>query len=316
MEAATLLDARHLAVWERNDKVLIEFNRLPAGESLTVIHHQDLQSLFYRLLAERSGEFAWENQECGPALWQASITRRPFVSLTVGEVIREKPQARLLLETAQVDIVEVVDEPFDKVCREQRLSEDEVQAQLNASAPMEKNQVRAEDWPLSLLLDYIIYNHHGYIYRIAPQIKKLLARLTLTEGSQSTDFFIMKKYFELMTEELFIHLQKEEYIFFPIIRALIRAGEKEILPRVSLRLGDPAVAMEEEDQAISVFMANIRRVTDNYTLPAKASDAEWLLLTLLREFEVDLDQHMYLESKVLFNKALALEKKLTVRSAV
>jgi regulator of cell morphogenesis and NO signaling len=316
MEAPILLDTRHLTAWERNDAVFAQFDRLPPGGSLSVLHYQDLQTLFCRLMAERAGEFTWESQECGPIFWRASITRRSPCTPTVGEVIRQRPQARVMLEEVEVDICETLDEPFHEVCRKFGLPAGVLQAQAKATSAGEKTPARAGEWPISFLLDYIIQNHHGHIYKVVPQIKVLLSRLTELEGSQYTDLFIVKKYFELLTEELFIHLHKEEYLFFPIIRSLVRAGERGTPPNPSLlfrRIGDPATVLEEEDQAITGLLENIRRVTGNYTLPKKANAVEWLLYTLLREFDEDLHQHIYLESKVLFSKALALEQELTSR---
>ncbi|HEY3706825.1 MAG TPA: hypothetical protein VGL22_17310 [Terracidiphilus sp.] len=55
-------------------------------------------------------------------------------------------------------------------------------------------------------------------------------------------------------------------------------------------------------------MAEIRRLSSDYTPPAGACPTFLNFYISVREFEQDLHQHIHLENNILFPKAVALEQ--------
>ena len=68
--------------------------------------------------------------------------------------------------------------------------------------------------------------------------------------------------------------------------------------------------MEMEHEVVGENLEEIRRLSDNYTLPEDACASYSLLYRMLDEFEEDLHLHIHLENNILFPKALDLEKQL------
>ena len=72
----------------------------------------------------------------------------------------------------------------------------------------------------------------------------------------------------------------------------------------------PINVMEMEHESVGIAMAEIRTLSNNYSIPADACTTYKLYFELLEEFESDLHQHIHLENNILFPKAIELERKI------
>ena len=66
--------------------------------------------------------------------------------------------------------------------------------------------------------------------------------------------------------------------------------------------------MTSEHEAAGAMLAEIRRLSDNYTTPVGACPTYQAYYDGLREFEQDLHQHIHLENNILFPRAIAMER--------
>jgi regulator of cell morphogenesis and NO signaling len=106
-------------------------------------------------------------------------------------------------------------------------------------------------------------------------------------------------------------MQKEEQILFPVIKELVAGKKKSVKTAIPFgTLRNPIRVMEEEHEGAGEDMENIRRLSNNFTVPADACFSYRLLYKQLEEFEQDLHQHVHLENNILFPKAIALENEL------
>ncbi|MEO8016029.1 DUF2249 domain-containing protein [Polaromonas sp.] len=71
----TPVDVRKLALHDRYPVASAAFNLLDAGESMELVHDQDLKTLKRLFESSLPGKFSWVGVEQGPAVWRASITR-------------------------------------------------------------------------------------------------------------------------------------------------------------------------------------------------------------------------------------------------
>ena len=92
-----------------------------------------------------------------------------------------------------------------------------------------------------------------------------------------------------MIGELEIHMKEEELILFPGIREGHGA-----------RLAEPIAAMRVDHDEQNGEAAEIRRLTEDLTLPPGACSTWTNLYEGLTEFLADLDEHIRLENDVLF----------------
>ncbi|MHB2020569.1 MAG: hemerythrin domain-containing protein, partial [Candidatus Xenobia bacterium] len=93
--------------------------------------------------------------------------------------------------------------------------------------------------------------------------------------------------------ELRPHLNKEERVLFPAMRA----GEGWVQAPIQ-------VMMSEHDHAGDLLLA-LRTTTAQYTPPESACASYRALYAGLSELEQDLHRHIHLENNVLFPRAIA-----------
>ncbi len=69
------LDVREMIPRERHSTIFARFDALNAGETLRLINDHDPKPLYYQLMAERPGMFAWEPEQQGPEVWVIRIRK-------------------------------------------------------------------------------------------------------------------------------------------------------------------------------------------------------------------------------------------------
>ena len=201
---------------------------------------------------------------------------------TVREIALEQPHSIRVFERFGIDYCCGGRKPLAEACVEKQLPVDEVLAALesasNSAAPLPVDWSQAT---LGKLIDHIVATHHVYV-------KKLLA---------------------LLDEELIHHLGKEEHVLFPYTAklegALISGGAHPEACFGSIE--SPIAMMTSEHDAAGALVAEIRRLSDNYTTPVEACPTYHAYYDGLKEFEQDLHQHIHLENNILFPRAIAME---------
>jgi regulator of cell morphogenesis and NO signaling len=164
------------------------------------------------------------------------------------------------------------------------------------------------DWnqaPLGDLITHILDAHHVFIRRESPRIEGLLAKVVNRHGANHPELKELQDVFGAMSQELAMHLLKEEQVLFPLIERLV-AGAPAPMP-----LHCPVSRMFEEHEDAGELLQSIRRLTSNFTLPPEACMSYRALYQALEEFERDLHQHIHLENNILFPKAIRLEESVS-----
>lgn len=170
-------------------------------------------------------------------------------------------------------------------------------------------QAQSVDWntaPLPALIKHIVSRHHEYLKLELPRLAQRLNKaMAARENTESDTLARLADVFYPMQEELELHMHKEELMLFPAIEQLARSGGAALFPFGSL--SNPIrVMMAEHDSAFD-GLAEIRRMTRNYELPADARANLRELFAGFDALERDLRQHIHLENEILFPRALSLE---------
>jgi regulator of cell morphogenesis and NO signaling len=74
-------------------------------------------------------------------------------------------------------------------------------------------------------------------------------------------------------------------------------------------VANPIAQMEHEHDNAGEALAEMRRLTSDYSLPADACPTFAELYQSLQELEADLHEHIHLENNILFPKAVAAEER-------
>ena len=94
--------------------------------------------------------------------------------------------------------------------------------------------------------------------------------------------------------ELLNHMEKEERILFPMI-----------LSGRTVQIGHPIRIMEIEHEDAAKKLSQIRRLTNNFTLPGDACDSFKAYWQELETVDRELRFHIHLENNILFSEVLA-----------
>jgi uncharacterized protein (DUF2249 family) len=70
-----LLDVRAIPPARRHTLILETFNALKPDEGFVLVNDHDPKPLYYQFEAEYTGQFTWNYQEQGPAVWRVRIGR-------------------------------------------------------------------------------------------------------------------------------------------------------------------------------------------------------------------------------------------------
>lgn len=170
-----------------------------------------------------------------------------------------------------------------------------------------------KSWNLDDLVDHIMNTHHAYLKANYPLILKLIDKLE-ESTSQKEVIKELKKLFTEFTDDVAIHLVKEEEVLFPYFKRLAesKSDGSKVEPATFGNLERPIEMMEEEHDDSHDTMERIREITNNFTAPSEAEPSIHFLYYKLQEFDEDMEAHHEIEDKLLFKKASELEKELKI----
>lgn len=166
------------------------------------------------------------------------------------------------------------------------------------------------DSKLSVLIDYILEKHHTFANYELEHLPPLVDKVTRVHGEYHPVLFDVKRLFEALCEDLSHHFRKEEIVLFPYIRELedarLRGNPAPTAPFGTIE--NPVTIMVSDHERAAEILREMRKITDDYLLPAGACPSFTGMYYRFVELERDLHQHIHLENNLLFPKAVSLEK--------
>ncbi len=155
------------------------------------------------------------------------------------------------------------------------------------------------------LIDHLLQTHHAFTRAEMARLMPLMTKVAGVHGERHPELMLIRATVQDLFNDLGPHLQKEEQVLFPYIRAL-----EEGRPAAGCfgTVANPIRAMEHEHDLVSgELLLRIRDVSRDFALPEDACESWRTLYAALPALEADLHQHIHLENNILFPKALALE---------
>ena len=229
---------------------------------------------------------------------------------TVREIALEQPHSIRVFERFGIDYCCGGRKPLADACVEKQIAVDEVVAALEAA---EKSAAPLPvDWSkvtLAGLIEHIVTTHHVYVKTELPRLAVLAQKVVNRHGDTQAHLPAMQNLLAQLDEELIHHLGKEEHVLFPYVAklegALLSGGAH---PEACFgTIESPIAMMTSEHEAAGALLAEIRRLSDDFTTPVGACPTYNAYYAGLKEFEQDLHQHIHLENNMLFPRAIAME---------
>lgn len=232
---------------------------------------------------------------------------------TVRDIALEMPVTTRIFEEFKIDYCCHGDTPFDEACRNVGASPDIVLQKIDGVLDLSTADDNGSfaQMGLSDLIDHILDKHHVYTRDEMSHLTPLMAKVASRHGDHYAYLLELKELFQALCDDLEPHMMKEEMVLFPYIQKLEYSYSNRLntaYPPFGT-VQHPVTMMNVEHEEVGEILAKMRKVTDDYTLPAEACPSFTALYHRLGEFEKDLHQHIHLENNLLFPRAIELEQK-------
>ncbi len=226
--------------------------------------------------------------------------------LTVGEMVVEDPGCARVFEQFGIDYCCGGKIPLAKACANRGIDLEAVSVALKKSEA-DASTESDKDWSqesMTTLVDHIIATHHNYLREEFPRLTQMTDKVAKVHGERHTELLEVRDVFATLRNELELHMQKEEMILFPMIKALETGADVAATVGHCGSIENPIRMMEHEHDVAGDALGKLRSLTDGYAPPDDACNTYRVMLDSLSKLEADLHQHIHKENNILFPKAL------------
>lgn len=230
---------------------------------------------------------------------------------SIREIATQLPQATRVFENLRIDYCCGGSKPLGEACSTAGVSFESVVQMLETARTGSEpgNQINLETVSLLRLTMHILDKHHVFTKQEMTRLESLLQKVIAAHGRNHPELLQVARLFRRLCDDLKPHMFKEEQILFPYVvdleRSIREKSRRPIPPFVTA--SNPIRVMAADHEEAGGILASLRRLTNNYSVPADACFSFQTLYEGLEAFEEDLHQHIHLENNVLFPRAIELE---------
>ena len=209
----------------------------------------------------------------------------------VGEVARLLPGATRVFRAHRIDFCCGGGVTLQEACKDNlQVVLDSLQTLQDMSAPLKSPMEKS----LAELTHFIVSVYHEKHRRDLPELLIMAQRVETVHAENPQCPQGLAHRLSAMYAEMQIHMQKEEQILFPAIEDGVSGAH----------LLGPVTVMRQDHEDLGRDMAELERLTHNFTLPDGACNT-WAALYLgVQTFINDLMEHVHLENNVLFPRVM------------
>ena len=160
------------------------------------------------------------------------------------------------------------------------------------------------------LIRHIVERHHGYVRGETPRLMAMFEKVLSRHGKDRPELASIRDLFGALTEELSVHMLKEERVLFPYLEQMESAVIRGTAPPPACfgSIEMPISRMLADHDDAGELLGKISALSSGYRPPDSACPTYRALYHGLEEFERDLHHHVHLENNILFPRALHMEQ--------
>lgn len=227
-----------------------------------------------------------------------------LLNTSLSEIVSTNYKAVHIFEKYSLDFCCKGRRTLESACAEKELNSHSILAELESVLIDKPDPSTLLSLSLSDLVDHIVRVHHQYVVNSIPVIKSLLEKVAVRHAGKYSFIPEVERLFLAIAEELETHMNKEEQIVFPMIKDVENGRGNGN----SANLKYAITQMEQEHTNAGDQMEQVRNLTNNYEIALGSCNTFGALIRLLKDFEMNLHEHVYLENHVLFPKALLVRQ--------
>lgn len=229
--------------------------------------------------------------------------------MTVGSMVAEDFNRAKTLERLGIDYCCHGSDTLETACEKQGLNADDVLAQLD-SKDVQGGAPDFANWSLDLLLDYVLKKHHRNFHLHHQELMQLVEKVAKVHGAHHPKLLDVRDAVAASFEELDSHFAKEENVLFPQLYEMYDASleGREAAPFHCGSIAYPIRQMMLEHDTTGEAWQHITELTNNFTTPEDGCASYKLMNQQLRQFFLDLKEHISLENNLIFPGFLRMEQ--------
>jgi regulator of cell morphogenesis and NO signaling len=226
-------------------------------------------------------------------------------TMLVRDLLRAHPTAVIVLDRYHIDWCCGAGRALGEACARAGVTVDQISADVasaEAQAGVRALDVhRFEAMALSDVLTHIECAHHGFTKSEGQRLRALATKVASRHGDVHEELRALEGVVHAFFDELESHMEKEERVLFPAIRAM-ESGKGVLLPSLTA----PVAVIKAEHEHAGEQLAQIAALTDNFRPPPEACASWRALYDGLLEHDADLRHHVWLENEIVFPRGIAL----------
>ncbi len=233
-------------------------------------------------------------------------------SNTIGEIVANNYKTADIFKNHGIDFCCKGGRTLWDVCENKNIDFLDISKELQDVEANDSESINFSSWNLNVLIEYIVEHHHTYVRKNIPLICEYAEKVARVHGANHPETIEINKLLQLISDELIMHMYKEENILFPLINDIQSRSENpnhmSQVPPTAVR--GPIDVMEKEHDIAGDILNRISEYSHGYTPPMEACTTYKVLYAKLKDFEHDLNKHIHLENNILFPQAMELAKTL------
>ncbi len=304
MDTSKVIDVTQIAPKNRHSLLLGTFENLAAGESFRISNDHNPKPLYYEMREQWGEAVTWEYLINGPDLWEVKIGKQVVEEPTIGEIVASDFRKAEVFKKFGIDFCCGGKVTVGEACAQKNIDRLELERELKKAGmtPLEP-ALDFTNWEPGFLCDYIVNTHHRYVRKTLPELLYYTQKIAAVHGKNHPELDEVAGLFEMINEDLLQHLDKEEQILFPGIKAAFNDPNGSLKDKRNIIIPE-VERMTAEHEVAGEAMDRISMITGNYTVPADGCNTYHLTFKMLSQFEDDLHRHVHLENNILYPKAL------------
>lgn len=243
--------------------------------------------------------------------------KQDFSNVNVGDIVASKFSTSRIFRKYGIDYCCHGNIELSAACKNAGVDLNSVMTELREEDKKQydsndNNDIPFAEWPLDLLIDYVLKIHHRGIRKNGPELLGLIGK---TRNAHQASHPELNELYNMVEESLLdleSHLQKEENVLFPYLADLFEAAESNNLlePMHCGTIANPIRVMNREHENEGNRYLHIKELTNNFSAPADACNTYKSMLIELEKFITALFEHIHIENNILFPKFIELERKV------
>ncbi len=206
--------------------------------------------------------------------------------LPIGQIAVQWPGATAIFRRLKLDFCCGGQQSLRSAAAGKGLDAEAVLAEI---APLQRSNALPEATAPGALIDHILARYHEVHRAQLPELIRMARRVEAVHRAHPQVPAGLAELLETMEAELLSHMQKEEQILFP----MLRAGGAPFV-------GQPIGVMRSEHVEHGAALQKLAALTNDATPPADACNTWRALYAGIAQLGEDLVAHIHLENNVLF----------------